>query len=78
MVIARPDRSCVLTINGGSSSLKFALFPRTAEASTRPILKGRIERIGLADARAVVAESAGGEPSTVPVDAPDLGRRPAG
>ena len=78
MVIARPDRSCVLTINGGSSSLKFALFPRTAEASARPIRDGRIERIGLAEARAVVAETAGGEPGRSPSTPPTSARRPAG
>jgi acetate kinase len=73
MVIARPQQSGLLTINGGSSSLKFALFSPTTGASTRPFLKGRVERIGLADARAVVAESSGGKPCAVDVDAPDLG-----
>ena len=47
----RPDRSCILTVNGGSSSLKFALFamPTTATGSPDRLLGGRIERIGLAD-----------------------------
>ncbi len=35
---------CILTINGGSSSIKFALFE--AVDSLRQILKGGIERIG--------------------------------
>ena len=43
---------CVLTINGGSSSIKFALF-ETAD-SLRRILAGSIERIGLPDARFAV------------------------
>ena len=51
MVIDRPERSCLLTINGGSSTLKFALFPRTPGAIEGPLLKGRVERIGLADAQ---------------------------
>ena len=39
---------CILTINGGSSSIKFALFE--AGDSLRRILDGRIERIGLPEA----------------------------
>ena len=39
---------CILTINGGSSSIKFALFE--ACDSLRRILEGRIERIGLPEA----------------------------
>ncbi len=38
----------ILTINGGSSSIKFALFE--ADNSLRRILAGQIERIGLRDA----------------------------
>ena len=38
----------ILTINGGSSSIKFALFE--ANDSLRRILEGRIERIGLPEA----------------------------
>ena len=40
--------SFILTINGGSSSIKFALFE--AEGSLKRILSGGIERIGLPDA----------------------------
>jgi acetate kinase len=40
--------ACVLTINGGSSSIKFALF--NANHTLRRILAGSIERIGLPDA----------------------------
>lgn len=44
-VPARPDAPCILTINAGSSSLRFALF---AAASTLPVLlRGKVERIGL-------------------------------
>jgi acetate kinase len=73
MVITRPERSCLLTVNGGSSSLKFALFPRTPEDPARPLLKGRVERIGLAGARAVIKPTDGEESETAEVDAPDLG-----
>jgi hypothetical protein len=37
--------SRILTINGGSSSIKFALFE--VDRISRPVLGGRIERIGL-------------------------------
>jgi acetate kinase len=73
MVMTRPEGSCLLTINGGSSSLKFALFPRTAGTATHPLVKGKIERIGLADARAIVAPTEGGKARTFDIEAPDLG-----
>ena len=43
-----PAKPRVLTINGGSSSIKFALFE--ADHSLRRILEGGIERIGLPEA----------------------------
>jgi acetate kinase len=45
-------KACVLTINGGSSSIKFALF--NLERTLQRILAGSIERIGLPDAMFVV------------------------
>jgi len=44
----KPSNSRILTINGGSSSIKFALFE--AGDSLRRILEGAIERIGLPEA----------------------------
>ena len=44
----KPAHPRILTINGGSSSIKFALF--AAGDSLRRILAGAIERIGLPDA----------------------------
>ncbi|MGA9130871.1 MAG: hypothetical protein WB384_02605, partial [Candidatus Sulfotelmatobacter sp.] len=44
----KPANSRILTINGGSSSIKFALFE--AGDSLRRILEGGIERIGLPEA----------------------------
>jgi acetate kinase len=44
----KPANPCILTINGGSSSIKFALFE--AGGSLRRILEGGIERIGLPEA----------------------------
>src|ERR1035441_1580845 len=43
--LGREAARCVLTINGGSSSIKFALY--RARSSTVPLLSGKIERIGL-------------------------------
>ena len=36
---------CILTVNGGSSSIKFALY--RADSTARRLLSGKIERIGL-------------------------------
>jgi len=44
----KPANRHILTINGGSSSIKFALFD--AGTSPKRILAGGIERIGLPDA----------------------------
>jgi acetate kinase len=44
----KPANPRILTVNGGSSSIKFALFE--ANQTLRRILEGRIERIGLPEA----------------------------
>ena len=43
-----PAGPCILTINGGSSSIKFALFE--AGNALRRIMQGSVERIGLPEA----------------------------
>ena len=45
-------KACVLTINGGSSNIKFALFE--ADDTLQRILDGGIERIGLSESIFVV------------------------
>jgi acetate kinase len=50
-----PAHAHVLAINGGSSSIKFALFE--TDDSLRRVLEGRIERIGLPAAMLVVKGS---------------------
>jgi len=67
--VGSPERSRILTINGGSSSLKFALFERT-DPSAR-LLSGRVDRIGMENARWVMAGADGGRDEDRPVDAPD-------
>jgi acetate kinase len=75
IAVDRPDRSCILTINGGSSSLKFALFDASPTDNDRydRLASGRIERIGLADPQATVIGPDGEKRETWPVTAPDLG-----
>ena len=59
----------LLTINGGSSSIKFSLF--AANLSLHLKLTGRIERIGTPDATLSVQEADGGERFTLPIVAED-------
>jgi acetate kinase len=63
------DRSCILTINGGSSSLKFALF-KPADRPAR-LLSGRVERIGMAGSRLVMVGADGGQEEDNAVEVPD-------
>jgi acetate kinase len=63
------QRPCVLTINGGSSSLKFAVFA-VADPIDR-VLSGRVERVGLGGARLVVSEAGGRRREDRGVEAPD-------
>jgi acetate kinase len=62
-------KQSLLTINGGSSSIKFALFE--ADVSLRRILDGAVERIGLPDAMLKVKSLNGAENFSRPVIAPD-------
>jgi acetate kinase len=65
----RAGRSCILTINSGSSSLKFALFePRVRPAR---LLSGRIERIGMPGSRLIVTGADGSQEEDTAVAAPD-------
>ena len=67
---SRLDKSCILTINGGSSSLKFALF-----AAVRPARRGyspvRVERIGMPASRLVMVDADGAQAEDSTVQAPD-------
>jgi acetate kinase len=64
-----PRRPCVLTINGGSSSLKFAVF-----AATEPlerVVTGCVEQVGRGRSRLVVRAADGGRREDAAVVAPD-------
>jgi acetate kinase len=63
------DSPRILTINGGSSSIKFALFE--AGDSLRRILEGAIDRIGLPEAILHVKGSGQADNFSQPVTAPD-------
>jgi acetate kinase len=64
----KPTNPRILTINGGSSSIKFALFE--ASDSLRRILDGGIDRIGLAEATFRVKGSGQGDNFSRSVKAP--------
>jgi len=68
---AKAASSCVLTLNGGSSSIRFAVY----EAGRAPWrrLAGRIERIGLAGTNFVVAAPDGSPPPPRRIGAADHG-----
>jgi acetate kinase len=65
----KPTNPRILTINGGSSSIKFALFE--AGDSLRPILDGGIERIGLPEPTFRVKGSGHADNFSRSVKAPD-------
>ena len=65
----KPANPHILTINGGSSSIKFALFE--AGDSLRRILKGGIDRIGLPEATFRVKGLDQADNFSRPVTAPD-------
>ena len=65
----REPRPYILTINGGSSSLKFAVYP--VAGPSEPILSGRIERIGREESRLVFSGIGGSGKESHAVEAPD-------
>jgi len=65
------QRSWILTLNGGSSSLKFALF--APDNPPRRDVSGRIERVGQEGATLSIVDPAGTTTESHPVEAADLG-----
>ncbi len=51
----------ILAVNGGSSSIKFALYRAGMQMQLEPGIRGRIERIGLAGTTLMFDDSAGGQ-----------------
>ena len=52
----KPKTACILTINGGSSSIKFAVY--AAEPSLHGRLTGKIDRIGVEGSRIIYTDTA--------------------
>ena len=67
---AQRDGAVVLAINGGSSSIKFALYRRGATLAQS--LSGGIDRIGLAEAKFSFREAPDQTSDSRPVDARDF------
>ena len=67
--VGRHRRSLILTINGGSSSLKFSLFERIEQLPL--LLSGQIDRIGLPQSRWNVKWFDSGREEQSDIDAPD-------
>ncbi|MEO8338641.1 MAG: acetate/propionate family kinase [Nitrospirota bacterium] len=67
--VMNSKKACILTINGGSSSIKFALYE--AGDSLRRILEGGIERVGLPEATLRVKGVNASDNFSRPVVAPD-------
>ena len=65
----KPANPCILTINGGSSSIKFALFE--VGESLQRILEGEIARIGMPEAALRVKGLNQTDNLSRPVTAPD-------
>ena len=63
------DAACVLAVNAGSSSIRFALYDVTGQLLRR--LRGKIERIGLSDATLTVDDSTGARAQSRAIDAGD-------
>jgi acetate kinase len=61
----------VLTINAGSSSIRFAIFE--ASQSPRRLLQGKMERIGGDDPSLTVDQGAGGAPAPIKVEIKERG-----
>jgi acetate kinase len=64
---AAPAAACVLTINGGSSSIRFALYRIGAQLER--LLAGKIDRIGLAGTHLTVDDPARATPDPASLDA---------
>jgi acetate kinase len=62
-------RPYVLTLNGGSSSLKFAVF--AAVDPIERVFSGRVERVGLGESRLIVSDAGGRRSEDCAVEAPD-------
>src|SRR5579862_2231985 len=68
---SRAPAAGVLTINGGSSSIKFAVFAPAADGATEPrrSLNGAVDRIGSPGTRLTAKGEPGEKSQSQPIDA---------
>jgi acetate kinase len=62
------DTENILCVNGGSSSIKFALFVQEGDAELKALLRGKVDRIGLDGAKLTFNDVISGEEGEAPVD----------
>ena len=67
----KPANPRILTINGGSSTIKFALFE--AGDSLRRMLDGKVDRVGLSGTNLTFKDSAGKSQVSRAIDTDDRG-----
>ncbi|MHB9101000.1 MAG: acetate/propionate family kinase [Sulfuricella sp.] len=65
----KPDNSCILTVNGGSSSIKFALYQTGAPTQRR--LTGKVDRIGLSGTNLAFNDVSRGQQGSRSIEAAD-------
>lgn len=63
------ESSLLLTINGGSSSIRFALY--AASESLRRLLHGKLDRIGVRGTNLIVKDAAGNQQDNCAIEAAD-------
>ena len=63
------DKACILIINGGSSTIKFALY--TADKTLTHLFHGKIDRIGLTDSTLTYNVEGENQKNTLPIHASD-------
>ena len=67
----KPAKPRILTINGGSSTIKFALFE--AGGSLRLMLDGNVDRVGLSGTNLTFRDSTGKSQNNRAIDIDDHG-----
>ena len=65
----KTDKACILIINGGSSTIRFALY--AADNRISRIFHGKIDRIGLTDSTLTYTIEGDNQNNTLPIHAPD-------
>jgi acetate kinase len=71
MTTTMPPRGCVLALNAGSSSLRFAIYH--ASEPLRLLLRGKLQRIGAAGTHWQVEDAAGEVTEDIDIEARDHG-----